>query len=268
MTPSLRKLNLTAHVTTSVGWLGAVAGFLVLSIAGLTSRNAEIVRGAYLAMNLIGQFIIVPLSLAALATGLVQALGTEWGLLRHYWILVKFLLTIGATILLLLHQFTAVAEAARRVSWAAPGTLPEVDRLGLQLVSDAGLALLVLLVITTLSVFKPWGRTRYGRRKHQQEGRENGSLMSLSPITMAKDHESSQVLGGTSMSSPPTLPDPDNETTADRLPLGLKIFLVVIAMIAMGLVMLHHLTGGGLGSHGVRDSSRNRILLSPGHLKV
>ena len=145
MTPRLRKLALTAHITFSVGWLGAVAGFLVLSIAGLTSQNAEVVRGAYLAMNLIGLFIIVPMSLAAFATGLIQALGTEWGLLRHYWVLVKFILTILATIALLLHQFTAVAGAARRVSEAAPGTFPDVGRLGTQLVSDAGLALLVLL---------------------------------------------------------------------------------------------------------------------------
>jgi hypothetical protein len=168
MTPTLRKLNLTAHITSSVGWLGAVAAFLVLSIAGLTSQDADIVRGAYLSMNLIGQFIIVPLSLAALLTGLVQSLGTPWGLFRHYWVLVKFTLTIGATIILLLHQFTAVAGAARRVSSAAAGTLPDVGRLGVQLVADAGVAVLVLLVITTLSVFKPWGKTRYGRRANNE----------------------------------------------------------------------------------------------------
>src|SRR5687767_14207840 len=95
------------------GWLGAVAAFLVLSIAGLTSRDAAIVRGSYLSMNLIGQFIIVPLSLAALISGLVQSLGTPCGLFRHYSVLVKFALTIGATFLLILHQFTAVARAAR-----------------------------------------------------------------------------------------------------------------------------------------------------------
>ena len=197
-----------------------------VSIAGLTSQDAEEVRAAYLAMDLIGLFIIVPMSLAALATGLVQSLGTEWGLFRHYWVLVKFLLTILATILLLLHQFTAVGVAARRVSGTAPVTLLEVGQLGTQLVGDAGLALLVLLAITTLSVFKPWGRTRYGRSKHQ---------------------ESPQTPGGTPMSALPTLPDPDNET-ADSLPLGLKIFLAIIGVIVVGFVV-RHLTGGGLGSH-------------------
>src|ERR1700739_4132295 len=116
MTPGFRKLNLTAHVTSSVGWLGAVACFLVLSVVGLISHDAETVRGTYLAMNLIGQYIMVPLSVAALLTGVVHSLGTEWGLFRYYWVLAKFALTIGATILLLVHQFKAVAEAARRVS--------------------------------------------------------------------------------------------------------------------------------------------------------
>jgi len=230
MTPVLRKMNFTAHVTSSVGWLGAVASFLVLSIAGLTSRDAEIVRGAYLSMNLVGQFIIVPLSLAALLTGLVQSLGTQWGLFRHYWVLVKFLLTILATIALLLHQFTAVAGAARRVSGAASGTLPEVGRLGTQLVGDASLAVLVLLVITILGVYKPWGRTRYGRRKQQQERRETA--------------------GGTPMSASPLLHDPDNETTRAGLPFGLKILLAVVGVIAAVFVVLH-LIGGGLGSHGL-----------------
>jgi len=152
MSPRVRKVALTAHVTSSVGWLRSVATFLVLSIAGLTSHDVEIVRGAYLAMNLIGLFIIVPLSLAALLTGLVQSLGTHWGLFRHYWVLVKFLLTIGATMFLLLHQFTAVAQAAKRVSRTAAGISPDVGRLGSQPMSDAALALLVLVVITTQSV--------------------------------------------------------------------------------------------------------------------
>jgi hypothetical protein len=165
MTPGLRKAALTAHITSSVGWLGSVASFLVLSLVGLTGREAETVRGAYLAMNLIGQYAIVPLSLAALLTGLVQSLGTEWGLVRHYWVLAKFALTVGATLLLVLHQFTAVAGAAAIVLQSAAGTLPAVGRLRAQLVFDAGAALVVLIGITILSVYKPWGRTPYGRNE-------------------------------------------------------------------------------------------------------
>jgi hypothetical protein len=80
MTPALRKFTITAHVTFSVGWLGAVAAFLVLSVAGLTSHDADVVRGAYLSMDLISRFVIIPLCFAALATGLLQALRHPMGL--------------------------------------------------------------------------------------------------------------------------------------------------------------------------------------------
>jgi len=229
MTAALRKIGLTAHVTLSVAWLGAVSSFLVLSIAGLTSNDAEIVRGAYLAMNLIGLYTIVPLSLAALVTGLVQSLGTHWGVFRFYWVATKLVLTIFATTALLLHQFTAVAGAARRVSGIAAGTLPDVGGLGIQLVADSGLALVVLLVITTLAVLKPWGRTAYGRRRQLEERRDARAEVP--------------------MSIPPALPDPRLGTTGDRLPLGLRIFLAVIGVLVT-LFMVLHLAVGGLGSHG------------------
>src|SRR5712692_10025953 len=113
MTPALRKFTITAHVTFSVGWLGAVAAFLVLSIAGITSHDAEVVRSAYLSMDLISRYIVIPMCLAALASGLLQALGTPWGLFRYYWIVLKFGLAVFATIALLVHHLVAVAEGAK-----------------------------------------------------------------------------------------------------------------------------------------------------------
>jgi hypothetical protein len=74
MTPSIRKLLLTAHITLSVGWFGAVAAFLALAIVGLTSRDAEMVRIAYAAMELTARFVIVPLAFASLLSGIVQSM--------------------------------------------------------------------------------------------------------------------------------------------------------------------------------------------------
>lgn len=167
MKSGIRKFALTAHVTSSVGWLGAVAGFLALSIAGLISQESQMVRAAYLSMNLIAWFVIVPLSFASFLTGIVQSLGTQWGLFRHYWVLIKFLITILATILLLLHM-RPIGHLARVV---AETTLSRGDLAGmrLQLVANAGAALVALLVNTTLSVYKPRGMTRYGRRKQQEQ---------------------------------------------------------------------------------------------------
>ena len=60
MDPRLRLFALTAHVISSVAWLGAVASFLALALAGLMSADPQTSRGAYLAMDLTTRFVIVP----------------------------------------------------------------------------------------------------------------------------------------------------------------------------------------------------------------
>ena len=166
MTPGLRKFALTAHITSSVGWFGAVTAFLALAIAGLTSQDVQLVRAAYLAMELIGWFVIVPFGIATLLTGLVQALGTTWGLFRHYWVVFKLLITVVSTALLLVHMQPTTRLAQR----AAATTLSSGDLRSVrtQLVGDAGAALLALLVATALSVYKPLGMTPYGHRRNPQ----------------------------------------------------------------------------------------------------
>ncbi len=78
MRPRLRKVALTAHVTFSVGWLGAVAAFLGLAVVGLTSEDAETGRAVYLVAEPLTWFVLLTLALGSLATGLVQSLGTPW----------------------------------------------------------------------------------------------------------------------------------------------------------------------------------------------
>jgi hypothetical protein len=160
MIRGLRNLAFTAHISFSVGWLGAVLAYLGLAIAALSRKDSQTVSAAYLAMELIGWFVIVPCSLAAVLTGLLQSLGTEWGLFRHYWILVKFFLTAFATIILLLHMPAVSYFAGLQTDSPKLGALPGE-------LLHAGGGLLVLLVTTALSVYKPWGRTPYGRRKQQ-----------------------------------------------------------------------------------------------------
>src|SRR5918994_1989748 len=106
MPPRLRKLALTAHVTTSVGWLGAVVVFLALAVVGLTSQDAQTVRGAYLVMEPAAWLVLVPLAFASLLTGIIQSLGTTWGLFRHYWVLFKLVIAVFVTIVLLLYMET------------------------------------------------------------------------------------------------------------------------------------------------------------------
>jgi hypothetical protein len=164
MTPGLRKFMLTVHLTFSVGWIGAVVAYLALGVSAVTSEEAQTVRAAWIAMELTGWFVIVPLALAALLTGLVMSLGTQWGLFRHYWVLITFVLTVFATTILLLHMPTVSSIAGVARAGAAADL---VGGFGGDLF-HAGVGLLVLLVITVLNVYKPRGMTAYGWRKQHE----------------------------------------------------------------------------------------------------
>ena len=171
MTARLRKLALTGHIIVSVGWFGAVAAFLALAVAGLTSRDTQLVRTAYAAMELTARWVIVPLAVASLLSGIIQSLGTPWGLFRHYWVLAKLSLTTFATIILLA-KMPLIGYAARRAV-TTPLSGPDLHMAGMQLAIHATGGLLVLLLITALSVYKPWGLTGYGQRKQQERQDES-----------------------------------------------------------------------------------------------
>jgi hypothetical protein len=162
MTTGVRKLALTTHITASVGWLGSVAGFLALALAGLSSPESEIVRAAYIGMHLTTWYVIVPFCFASLITGVIEGIGTPWGLFRHYWVVTKLLLTVLATLILLVH--TQPIDRVAGVAWQSVLSSADLRPLRLQLVGDASAALFVLLVTTILSVYKPWGLTPYGIR--------------------------------------------------------------------------------------------------------
>ena len=99
MGPVTRKVALTAHVATSVGWLGAVAAFLALAVS---------------------------------------------------------------TVVLLIHMRPISRVAG--VAALRPLATGDLRAVRVQLTVDAGAALVVLLVATTLSVVKPRGLTARGRR--------------------------------------------------------------------------------------------------------
>ena len=163
--PALRKLALTAHVSSSVGWLGAVASSLALAVAGMVSDDPPTVRSAYVNLELLGWYVLVPFSVAALLSGLMSAFGTPWGLFRHYWVLAKLVLNVFATIVLLMYM-----QSLGYLAGLASATSSDGDLAGLRSgspVLHATAALVLLVVATVLAIYKPRGVTRYGwRRQH------------------------------------------------------------------------------------------------------
>jgi hypothetical protein len=160
LAPPVRRFALAVHLTCSVGWIGAVISYIGLGVAAVTASSPDTVRGTWIAMELVGWYVLVPLAVGSWLTGLVMALGTKWGLFRYYWVLFAFVLTTLAAAVLIAHMpdVSAISDALR--------TSPSAD------VEDHGgdlfhavLALVLLLAIHVPNLYKPPGMMRYGWRK-------------------------------------------------------------------------------------------------------
>ncbi|MFF2955942.1 DUF2269 domain-containing protein [Kitasatospora sp. NPDC057965] len=156
-----RRVWLVVHVAFSVGWLGLTAGVLALGIAGRFSDDPDTVRAAYLAQQIFADWLLIPVSLVSLLSGVLLSLGTTWGLLRYRWVATKFWLTLAATLASIFALRAFIHDAAGQV---AAGTVPPDGRAPHVLVIAPSVALTIYLVATVLSVVKPWGMTKRGRR--------------------------------------------------------------------------------------------------------
>lgn len=164
LTPALRKAALAVHLVFAVGWIGAVSCYVALGVATATSEDTELIRSGWSSMELIGWYVLVPAAIGTLLTGLLLALSTRWGLLRHYWVLISLVLTAAATAVLLLHMPDVSALQAR----ATRASARELETMGGDL-GHSTVGLLLLLVIMALNIYKPPGLTRRGWRLQQRE---------------------------------------------------------------------------------------------------
>ena len=165
MTANYRKLLLTSHIVISVGLIGTVASFLFLAVFGMLSSSPETHRVTYPAMEMLAIYIILPMASASLIIGIIQSLYSPWGLIKHYWVLAKLLLST-LTVAVLLIQL----ETIHTLSTIAAHDALSADDMGQQmrvLVHASG-GLVVLLLATVLSVYKPRGMTRYGSKQFKR----------------------------------------------------------------------------------------------------
>lgn len=160
MRPVVRQAALAVHLTVSVGWIGGVVCYLALGLWAINATDAQSIRAAWAAMDTLGWYALVPLAVASLATGLLMALGTRWGLFRHYWVVISLILTAVAVVVLVLHM----PDVTTTAQFAATASTAQLNDLGGDL-AHPGIGLVLLLVIQTLNLYKPRGLTRYGQRR-------------------------------------------------------------------------------------------------------
>jgi hypothetical protein len=163
--PRWRNLLLIIHIAVAVGVLGADIVLLTLGITGLASRDPELIRAGYLAMGVLAEAVLLPLALAAPITGVLLGLGTRWGLTRHWWVILKLVLTIGLATAAVFVLRPALNRAAAQALLVPMAELPitGIGPTGVAVTLAPLGALLVLISTVTLAVFKPWGQTRFQR---------------------------------------------------------------------------------------------------------
>ncbi|WP_255949435.1 DUF2269 family protein [Streptomyces odontomachi] len=153
-----RRALLVVHVITSAGWLGLALGLLALGVTAVTTGSPVVTEASYRSMKVFTDWLIAPISLLTLLTGLVLSLGTPWGLAQHRWVFIKFwmtLVTTGLSIFALRPEITnAVGHAI------AGGAIPEQYAL----ISAPSVSLSAYTFMTVISVLKPWGLTKHGQR--------------------------------------------------------------------------------------------------------
>lgn len=166
VSPPLYKFLLTTHIVVSVGWLGVAAAKLVLGIGAVSTTNSDIPDALYTSMKILNT-LFPPAAVATFLTGVVLSLGTKWGLLHYYWVLVKLGLTVGVitTGILFVDQLIRQSLTAATGQAANAGVLPEIGSAPMILISLSVAHALMLAAAVVLSVYKPWGKTGYGRSR-------------------------------------------------------------------------------------------------------
>lgn len=155
LSPSVRKVLVAAHVLVGVGWFGITFAKLVLEIVAFRTGNPDVSRVGLMFMQALDRAVFPPVALATLATGVILSVGTAWGLFKHWWIVVKLVLTIGVIV-------TGVAFVGAWTEAAARG--PAADpAASLRLIGAAVVHTLMLAAATVISVLKPWGQLRPAR---------------------------------------------------------------------------------------------------------
>jgi hypothetical protein len=100
--------------------------------------------------------------LVCLATGLLLGLGTKWGLVRYWWVLVKLGLNLVLCTLIVTVLQPGMGDVAAYGQDILTGAKRSDEVARLFFPPAVSLSCLTLAVV--LAVAKPWGRVRRGQR--------------------------------------------------------------------------------------------------------
>lgn len=165
LTPPLRKAVMVLHAICGIGWMGVDIAVFILLMTARTTSDAALVVSGFNAIRMIVPIAVPPLSLGMLATGLLLGLGTRWGLLRYWWVMVKLVLALIMVVLVFVSLVPGVNSIAvlSTTTTSADTLRASLGAITDQLLYPPVVSFLMLGTAATLSIFKPWRRTPWSR---------------------------------------------------------------------------------------------------------
>ena len=153
MTPNLPRPLLVLHIVAAVGLVGADLVLVALGLSGVSGADP---RTVYPAAYLVETWLVAPLAVITLATGIVQATRGGWGLVRYWWTAIKLATTAAFTLLVVAVIVPRLAATAAAATAGQAFTI--AARLPLAVVPAVAVAGIVLNV--GLAVYKPAAQIR------------------------------------------------------------------------------------------------------------
>lgn len=153
-----RHTLLVLHYVSSVGWLGGGLCQLTLNVVALATGDPVLRHAAHEIAHVFDISVLALLALGSAATGILLAWRGRWGLLRYRWIVVKLVLTGVLIVYTPVWVGGWVGEAISATAHGPGGAGYPAVRTELT-ASSVGIVT-TLVLVTVISVVKPWGRTR------------------------------------------------------------------------------------------------------------
>jgi hypothetical protein len=160
-----RQALVAFHAVTSAAWLGVAVMFVALSGLALSAANVRDAQTIYETMAFFDQTMLPMATMAATTSGFALGVTTQWGIVRHWWVLIKVVLSFAVLGIAFgfLHDALERAAAEAADLAAVGGAVADVTSSGQVVLGGFMLALVSLVGAMLLSLYKPRGMTPWAR---------------------------------------------------------------------------------------------------------
>lgn len=159
---SLKQKNwlLSSHIAFGSLWTGTVLSMALVALRNRNTLNDEALYALNSIINVLDDFVVIPSAIGSVLTATLLCWVTNYGFVKFYWVIVKWILTI-ALIIFGTFWLYPWSEAATSISdtqglRAFENQLYMFDTKGVLI--GCIVQVLFLFIVIGISVLKPWGR--------------------------------------------------------------------------------------------------------------